>query len=169
MKRSGQARLLHVFDINRNNPTTWRWVRGDLLCGHWCWTWQITLKGYPCLLVTALHVFLWRAMPGGSQVEAAVQWVQYVQRSAAHVGARCQHRVRSSRFIHNHFLRVASRCIGAAMFYLTWMSSAALYWVVSRFLARPVERKCDSYNRTTRSDRCSRGNCIFKVVSSLTF
>ena len=30
------------------------------------------------------------------------------------------------------------------MICLAWMSSAVLYWAVSRFLARPVERKCYS-------------------------
>ena len=34
--------------------------------------------------------------------------------------------------------------MGAAMICLAWMSSAVLYWAVSRFLARPVERKCYS-------------------------
>ena len=29
IKTSGQARLVYVFDINRNIPTTWRWARGD--------------------------------------------------------------------------------------------------------------------------------------------
>ena len=28
-ERSGQARLVCVFEINHNIPTTWRWVRGD--------------------------------------------------------------------------------------------------------------------------------------------
>ena len=28
-KRSGQARVVYVKDINRNIPTTWRWARGD--------------------------------------------------------------------------------------------------------------------------------------------
>ena len=28
IKRSGQARLVYVFDINRDNPTTWRRARG---------------------------------------------------------------------------------------------------------------------------------------------
>ena len=28
-KRSGQARLVYVFDVNRNIPITWRWARGD--------------------------------------------------------------------------------------------------------------------------------------------
>ena len=34
--------------------------------------------------------------------------------------------------------------MGAAMIYLAWRSSAELHWVVSYFLARPVERKCYS-------------------------
>ena len=42
------------------------------------------------------------------------------------------------------FSRAVSRCMGAAMICLAWMSSAVLYSVVSRFLARPVERKCYS-------------------------
>ena len=42
------------------------------------------------------------------------------------------------------FSRAVSRCMGAAMTCLAWMSSAVLYWVVSRFLARPVEWKCCS-------------------------
>ena len=42
------------------------------------------------------------------------------------------------------FSRAVSRYMVAAMFCLVWMSSAVLYWVVSRFLARPVERKCYS-------------------------
>ena len=29
IKRSGQARLVYVTDINRNIPTTWRWAGGD--------------------------------------------------------------------------------------------------------------------------------------------
>ena len=29
IKRSGQARLVYVKNINRNIPTTWRWARGD--------------------------------------------------------------------------------------------------------------------------------------------
>ena len=29
IKRSRQARLVYVTDINRNIPTTWRWTRGD--------------------------------------------------------------------------------------------------------------------------------------------
>ena len=29
MKRSGQARLVYVKDVNRNIPTTWRWARGN--------------------------------------------------------------------------------------------------------------------------------------------
>ena len=28
-KRSGQARLVYVKNVNRNIPTTWRWARGD--------------------------------------------------------------------------------------------------------------------------------------------
>ena len=32
IKRSGQARLVHVIDRNHNIPTTWRWARGDHLC-----------------------------------------------------------------------------------------------------------------------------------------
>ena len=36
------------------------------------------------------------------------------------------------------------RCMGAAMICHAWMSSAVLYWVVSHFLARLVERKCYS-------------------------
>ena len=31
IKRSGQARLVYVFDMNHNIPTTWRWARGDCL------------------------------------------------------------------------------------------------------------------------------------------
>ena len=31
IKRSGQARLIHVLDINHNTPTTWRWALGDAL------------------------------------------------------------------------------------------------------------------------------------------
>ena len=30
------------------------------------------------------------------------------------------------------------------MIFLAWMSSAVLYWVLSRFLVRPVQRKCYS-------------------------
>ena len=30
IKRSGQARLVHVKNINGNIPTTWRWAPGDL-------------------------------------------------------------------------------------------------------------------------------------------
>ena len=30
IKRSGQARLIYVFDINHNIPTTWRWAHGDI-------------------------------------------------------------------------------------------------------------------------------------------
>ena len=38
-----------------------------------------------------------------------------------------------------------------------WMSSAVLYWVVSRFFATAVERKFFSqFNRKPRSDHCSR-------------
>ena len=48
----------------------------------------------------------------------------------------------------------------AAMFSLAWMSSAVLYWVLSRFLARLVERKCYSYNRMPRSYHCSRQSFI---------
>ena len=29
IKRSGQARLVYVIDINHNIPTTWKWARGD--------------------------------------------------------------------------------------------------------------------------------------------
>ena len=36
MKRSGQARLIYVFDINCNIPTTWRWARGDHMYVHAC-------------------------------------------------------------------------------------------------------------------------------------
>ena len=32
-KKSGQARLVYVKNINCNIPTTWRWAQGDL----WCW------------------------------------------------------------------------------------------------------------------------------------
>ena len=39
------------------------------------------------------------------------------------------------------FSRAVSRYMGAAMTRLAWMSSAVLYWVVARFLARPVKRK----------------------------
>ena len=28
-KRSGQARLVYIKNVNRNGPTTWRWARGD--------------------------------------------------------------------------------------------------------------------------------------------
>ena len=35
MTRSGQARLLHVFDINRNIPTKRRWARGDKRIRGW--------------------------------------------------------------------------------------------------------------------------------------
>ena len=52
--------------------------------------------------------------------------------------------------------RAVSRCIGAAMFCLAWVSSAVLYRVVSRFLAGLVERKCYSHNRKTRSYHSSR-------------
>ena len=40
------------------------------------------------------------------------------------------------------FPRAVSRYMGAAMICLAWMSLAVLYWAVSHFLARPVERKC---------------------------
>ena len=42
------------------------------------------------------------------------------------------------------FSRAVSRCMGAAMICLAWMTSAVLYWVVSHFLSRPVEQKCYS-------------------------
>ena len=29
IKRSGEVRLVYVYDINHNIPTTWRWARGD--------------------------------------------------------------------------------------------------------------------------------------------
>ena len=35
IKRSGQARLVHVKNINRNIPTTWRWAHGDLMPEFW--------------------------------------------------------------------------------------------------------------------------------------
>ena len=53
--------------------------------------------------------------------------------------------------------RAVSPCMGAAMIFLARLSSFGLYWVVSHFLARPVERKCyTQLNRKTRLDRCSR-------------
>ena len=54
------------------------------------------------------------------------------------------------------FSRAVSPFVGAAMICLAWMSSAVFYRVVSRFLARPVERKCYPCDRKTRSDHCSR-------------
>ena len=54
------------------------------------------------------------------------------------------------------FSRAVSPFVGAAMICLAWMSSAVLYRVFSRFLARPVERKCYSYKRKTRLDHCLR-------------
>ena len=43
IKRSGQARLVYVKDINRNVPATWRRARGDMKAGRptvaaWCAT-----------------------------------------------------------------------------------------------------------------------------------
>ena len=31
--RSEQVQLVHIFDINRNIPTKWRWARGDIIIG----------------------------------------------------------------------------------------------------------------------------------------
>ena len=53
------------------------------------------------------------------------------------------------------FSRAVFRCMDAAVFCFAWMSSAVLYWIVSRFLARLVERKCYSYYRKIRSYHCS--------------
>ena len=39
---------------------------------------------------------------------------------------------------------------------LVWMSSAGVYWIVSRLLARLLERKYHPCNRKTRPYRCSR-------------
>ena len=46
--------------------------------------------------------------------------------------------------------------MGAAMFCLARMSSAVLYYVVSRFLARLFERKDHPYNRKTCRYHCSK-------------
>ena len=58
--------------------------------------------------------------------------------------------------IHILFSSALSRCKGTTLVCLAWLSSAVLYWVVSSFLARLVERKCYSYNLKTRSDHSSR-------------
>ena len=44
--------------------------------------------------------------------------------------------------ISHNFSHDLSRCMGAVMIFLAWMSLAVLYWIVSHFLAGPVERKC---------------------------
>ena len=55
------------------------------------------------------------------------------------------------------FSQAVSRCMGAAMLCLGWMSSAVLYQIVSPFPARLVEeQKCYSYNWKTGSYHCSR-------------
>ena len=50
--------------------------------------------------------------------------------------------------------------MGAAMFWLGWMSSAVLYWVVSRFLAILFERRYHPYNRRTGLYHSSRERSI---------
>ena len=42
------------------------------------------------------------------------------------------------------FSRAVSQYMGTAMICLAWLNSVVLYWVVSPFLARPVEWKCYS-------------------------
>ena len=57
--------------------------------------------------------------------------------------------------------------MGAAMFCLARMSSAVLYWVVSSFLARPVEWKC--YHTIGRlAHTIGQGSHLFKVVGQET-
>ena len=61
-------------------------------------------------------------------------------------------------FLGSHFTtfsRAVPRNMCAAMLSLALMSSVVLYRVLSRFLARLVERKCYTYNPKTRTSHCS--------------
>ena len=59
-------------------------------------------------------------------------------------------------FVFTAFSRAVSQCMGGAMFCLAWMSSVVLYWVVSRFLARPVKQLKDSLIPLFKGMVCSR-------------
>ena len=49
-----------------------------------------------------------------------------------------------------------TRCMGAAILYLGWLSLAGLYRVFSRFIDRLSFRKYHPYNRKTRPHHCSK-------------
>ena len=63
---------------------------------------------------------------------------------------------RSVRILFTSFSCAVFQCMGTAMVCLVWMSSAVLYWIVLRFLARLVKQKCYSYKQKTHSEHCSR-------------
>ena len=52
IKRSGQARLLYVKNINRNIPTTWRWAREDIQSTDYCNTYKNSRR---TILIPQLH------------------------------------------------------------------------------------------------------------------
>ena len=65
--------------------------------------------------------------------------------------------------------RAASRCMGGAVFCLTWMSSAVLCKVVSHFRVRLVERKCCSVEQEDLPRPCIvQGNCLFTIMAQWT-
>ena len=55
IKRSGQARLVYVKNINSNNPTTWRWANGDTVCQHSVRIIIIHMFNHSCTLISQLQ------------------------------------------------------------------------------------------------------------------
>ena len=70
--------------------------------------------------------------------------------------AKCTLVLKNDLLLFTTFSRGASRCLGAAMFCLGWLSLAVLYSVVLHFLAILFLRTYHPYNRKSCSCHCSR-------------
>ena len=80
-KRSGQARLVYVFDIRHNIPTTWRWIRGDQSLMSFA-----DFAFHHVILISANYVQLSEMMIGFWLIDGFLKLQGFVETSANLIG-----------------------------------------------------------------------------------